>query len=179
MAKDDDLELADEKKGGGGIKKILIVVVASLLVVGLSVGVTLYFTGAFDGEKETAESDAKDKEKVKKKAEKQEKKPPIYLALTPEFIVNFEDQSQASFLQIEIQIMGRDSKEIKSVEEHMPVVRNNILLLLGNQKYEEVRTREGKNKLRADILSSIRQVLKKETGKPGIEAVYFTSFLMQ
>ena len=175
MAKDDDLELADNKKGGGGVKKILFLAVVALLVVGLSVGVTLYFMGAFEGGDESSEPISK----AKKKSEKAAKKPAVYLALTPEFIINFEDQSQASFLQIEVQIMGRDPAEMKSVEEHMPVVRNNILLLLSGQKYAEVRTRAGKDKLRADILSSIRSVLKKETGKAGIEAVYFTSFIMQ
>ena len=39
--------------------------------------------------------------------------------------------------------------------------------------------REGKEKLRADALAEIQKVMKAETGKPGVESVFFTSFVMQ
>jgi flagellar FliL protein len=61
-----------------------------------------------------------------------------------------------------------------------PVVRNDLLLLLGNQHYETIATREGKEKLRAQALGAVRKVVTNAGGKADkIEAVYFTSFVMQ
>jgi flagellar protein FliL len=59
-------------------------------------------------------------------------------------------------------------------------VRNDLLLLFGNQKYEVVAARAGKEKLRTDALAAIRHVVQSGGGKPErIEQVYFTSFVMQ
>ena len=61
-----------------------------------------------------------------------------------------------------------------------PVVRNDLLLLFGNQKYEVLATRDGKEKLRTEALAAVRQVVQGAGGKPDhIEQVYFTSFVMQ
>ncbi|VAX05680.1 hypothetical protein MNBD_GAMMA19-792, partial [hydrothermal vent metagenome] len=38
---------------------------------------------------------------------------------------------------------------------------------------------EGKETLREEALEVVQQILEEETGDPGIEAVYFTSFVMQ
>ena len=53
------------------------------------------------------------------------------------------------------------------------------MLLLSNVSYEQLSTLEGKQKMRADILSEIQKVLKEKTGKPGVEEVYLTSIVMQ
>ena len=60
------------------------------------------------------------------------------------------------------------------------MVRNDLLLLLANQKYATVSTREGKEHLRGDTLTAIRHVIESSGGKPDhIEQVFFTSFVMQ
>jgi flagellar FliL protein len=176
MPDDDDLELAPgEPTKSGKTKTIVIITVGVLLAVGLSVGATLYFTGAFSGDESTAEAEQAKGTEAKSK----EVKPALYMALEPQFIVNFEDQSQASFLQIETQVMARDQAVLDALQQHMPVVRNNILLLLSGQKYEQVSTTQGKETLRGEIRKAINKVLKKETGSAGVEAIYFTSFIMQ
>jgi flagellar FliL protein len=59
-------------------------------------------------------------------------------------------------------------------------VRNDLLLLLGNQHYETISSREGKEKLREQALEAVRKVVKNAGGKGDlVEAVYFTSFVMQ
>ena len=40
-------------------------------------------------------------------------------------------------------------------------------------------TQEGKAKLRKEVLKEIHKVLEAETGKEGVEEVFFTSFVMQ
>jgi flagellar FliL protein len=108
------------------------------------------------------------------------KLPPIYIALDPPFVVNFEAEQLVRFLQVTVQVMTRDAETAEVLKANDPVVRNDLLLLLGNQHYETISTRDGKEKLRAQALTAVRKVVTNAGGKGDkIEAVYFTSFVMQ
>jgi flagellar FliL protein len=78
-----------------------------------------------------------------------------------------------------MEVMARDEAVIENVKTHMPVIRNNLVLVFSNQNYETISTSAGKQKLRDEALAEIQQILKSETGKTGVEAIYFTSFVMQ
>jgi flagellar FliL protein len=106
--------------------------------------------------------------------------PPQYLALDPPFVVNFEAEQMVRFLQITVQLMSRDPHTIELLKSNDPVVRDQLLMLFGNQKYEVLSTREGKESLRKQALESVRAVISGAGGHPDhVEAVYFTSFVMQ
>lgn len=106
--------------------------------------------------------------------------PPIYVALDPPFVVNFEADQLVRFLQVTVQVMSRDLNTVDLIKANDPVVRNDLLLLLANQKYEVIATREGKEALRQQALDVVRNVVENAGGKPAlVEAVYFTSFVMQ
>jgi flagellar protein FliL len=106
--------------------------------------------------------------------------PPIYIALDPPFVVNFEAEQLVRFLQVTVQVMTRDPETAEVMKANDPVVRNDLLLLLGNQHYETISTREGKEKLRVQALAAVRKVVASAGGKADkVEAVYFTSFVMQ
>ncbi|RKZ94214.1 MAG: flagellar basal body protein FliL, partial [Gammaproteobacteria bacterium] len=64
-------------------------------------------------------------------------------------------------------------------QKHLPVIRNEIVLLLSGQKYEEMVTPEGKEQLRSELIETINNILKKRKAKKGIDNIYFTSFVMQ
>jgi flagellar FliL protein len=105
---------------------------------------------------------------------------PIYVALDPPFVVNFEAGGQLRFLQVAAQAMTRDPAVAELVKRHDPMVRNALLLLLAGQSYESVATREGKEALRARALAEVRAVVKAQGGDgAAIEDLYFTSFVMQ
>lgn len=106
--------------------------------------------------------------------------PALYLALDPPFVVNFDSGQAVRFLQITVQLMSRDPATLELLKSNDPVVRNDLLLLFGNQKYSVLATREGKESLRADALTAVRRVIGAAGGHPEkVEAVYFTSFVMQ
>ncbi len=106
--------------------------------------------------------------------------PPLYVALDPPFVVNFESEQLVRFLQITAQVMSRDPATIEVLKASDPVVRNDLLLLFGNQRYQSISTREGKEALRQQALAAVRHVVAGAGGKPdSVEAVYFTSFVMQ
>jgi len=106
--------------------------------------------------------------------------PALYVALDPPFVVNFEADQQVRFLQVTAQLMSRDPGTIELLKTNDPVVRNDLLMLFGGQKYSVVSTREGKEALRTQTLAAVRKIVAGAGGKPEkVEAVYFTSFVMQ
>jgi len=93
-------------------------------------------------------------------------------------VVNFEDGSVVRFLQISMEVMAHDQKAIDSVQKNIPLIRNNLLLLMSNRNYQTMMSREGKEKLRQEALTEIRAVQKKE-GSPDVDDLLFTSFVVQ
>lgn len=107
---------------------------------------------------------------------------PIYKGLDPAFVVNLADDDGSRYLQVEVQVMAKNQSAIDAVELHMPVIRNQLLLLFSNRKVEELRSREAREELQKQALEEIRKILKEQAGKSGknsIEALYFTSFVTQ
>jgi flagellar FliL protein len=105
--------------------------------------------------------------------------PPHYLALKP-FVVNFQSGQAVRYLQVSLQVMSRDPATITLLKQNDPVVRNDLLLLLSNQRYATLDTEAGKQRLRAAVLADVRKVVGAAGGHPShVEAIYFTSFVMQ
>ena len=100
--------------------------------------------------------------------------------IDPAFVVNFPSSAGARFLQLEVRIGSRAPETIEMLKANDPVIRNDLLLMYGSQDVASLQTREGKEKLRADTLAAVRKIVKAEGGKPeSVEAVFFTSFVMQ
>jgi flagellar FliL protein len=102
----------------------------------------------------------------------------FYYAFDPPMVVNFEDGSVVRFLQISMEVMAHDQKTIDSVQKNMPLIRNNLLLLMSNRNYQSLMSREGKDKLREEALAEIRSVQKKQGGGD-VDDLLFTSFVVQ
>jgi flagellar protein FliL len=108
------------------------------------------------------------------------KLPAQFIEMNPPFVVNFEGNASARFLQVQVQLMTRELEMKEFLEHNAPIIRNDLLLLFGNKKVEEVNTTEGKEALRAAALEAVRKIIKDEGGKPeALENIYFTSFVMQ
>jgi flagellar FliL protein len=110
--------------------------------------------------------------------EKSSSKPALYYAIDPPLVVNFEDGSAVRFLQISMSVMAHDEKAIDSVQKNIPVIRNNLLLLMSNRNYQTMISREGKEKLRDEALAEVRAVQKKQGGAD-VDDLLFTSFVVQ
>ena len=102
----------------------------------------------------------------------------VYYAIDPPLVVNFEDGSVVRFLQISMEIMAHDQKAIDSVQKNIPLIRNNLLLLMSNRNYQSLMSRDGKEKLRAEALAEVNAVQKKQGGAD-VDDVLFTSFVVQ
>jgi len=172
-------EQEQEQEQKGGMMKIVMLGVAVLVVIGIAVGATVFLLGGDDkaGADDAEQLDGEETADAPAAATKHGT--PIYVALNPAFVVNFENQDKVSFLQVDIQIMTYDSSVEEAIKIHMPVVRNELLLLLGGKQYHEINTREGKRQLSQEAITAIQQVLKDAGAPSSVEALYFTSFVMQ
>lgn len=181
--RDDDEEKETSAKPGrkSGILKWVLIGLGLMLLMGISIGTSIFFMRSMlhgDGTP-TAEAPT---EKASKKEQKKESKQPkvaVYYKLDPPFVVNFQGQNGSRFLQVTIELMTYDPDVVPAIEQHMPVIRNNLVFLLSSVSYDQISTLEGKQKLRADCLAEIQRILKEKIGKPGVEEVYFTSIVMQ
>ncbi len=185
MATDDKADDVDEssapaKKDKSGMIKIILIVVGAIVFLGVNAGITFMLTSSNqNANAPQAQVAAEDADKAEKEAENKEKGSAIYFKFDPAFIVNFQAGEELRFLQVAVEVMSYDPVAITAVEEHMPVIRNNLIVLFSSQDFTTISTRVGKERIRAQVLSEIQKILREKIGKPGIDEVYFTNFVMQ
>ena len=79
--------------------------------------------------------------------------------------------------------MSRDEHVITDLKNHMPVIRNNLLMLLGGQTIPSLTNRDDKEKLRQASLAEVQKIMADNKGTeehPGkVEDLYFSSFVVQ
>lgn len=176
----DEEENEQPKNKGSMLTKILLFGVLPLMTAIVLVVGGLFIAGVLPGGAQQAVATADGEEGMEGEGEEaEEMMPAIYLPIDPAFVVNFASQGKARFLQITVEVMTRDALVPDQVKLHMPLIRNNLLLLFSAQTYDSVSTLEGKEALREEALTVVQDILEEETGEIGVEAVYFTSFVMQ
>lgn len=158
---------ANDPPAATGSKKKLIILgaVALLVVLGGGAGV-LFALGGDEPAAATADAPVKPAEAT-------------YIDLKPEFVINFRDRNdRPKFLKAEMSVSTRDDDIERAVERHMPAIRNNLVLLLSRQIYEDLVPNEGKEALRQQALAEVQSVLETQIGKPGVDDLYFSNFVM-
>ena len=160
-------EEENSAESGQSKSKLLIIIIIVLLVLLIGGGVAAFMMISGQGSSET-EANA---EPVQM--------PAIYFDLKPPFVVNFQQNGRQRYVQMSLTVLARQESAISALTTHMPQVRNNLVLLLSTQDFEILRSPEGKEELRTQLLDEMRKILLEETGEPGIEQVLFTNFVMQ
>ncbi|MFO1388002.1 flagellar basal body-associated FliL family protein [Cellvibrio sp.] len=177
-------------------KKLFMFIGIAVLLVLVSVGATFFIVSKMMGSKHASEEEASSESSEAAEVVA----PAIYYPLKPNFTVNYDVNGRQRFLQTEITLMYRDAEILKTLELHMPAVRNGLVMLLSSQVFDELQTAEGKEKLRAAALKTVQEIIAKEEAAgsekdkesekddekskakktpPNIEQVLFTQFVMQ
>ncbi|UTA49492.1 flagellar basal body-associated FliL family protein [Simiduia sp. 21SJ11W-1] len=160
--------------GGGGKKKLIILIVIGMLLVGLSVGGTIFALQMLADPEPVAEGEEGEAEEAAAP-----KLPAVYFPLKPAIIVNFNARGRQRYLQAEVTLKIRDPEVVAAVELHMSMIRNALVMLFSGQVYDELQTPEGRELMRQQALEEIQRIVESEIGKPGVEQVLFTNFVMQ
>lgn len=105
--------------------------------------------------------------------------PALYASLGEKFVVNLQSGGRQHYLQLAVSAMAREHAALDALGVHAPLVRARLISLFGAQDFERLRTDEGRQALRAEVLATIRGILEAESGTPGVEEIYFTEFVLQ
>jgi flagellar FliL protein len=89
------------------------------------------------------------------------------------FVVNLSEPGR--YLKVTMQFELAGEIEEKSVTEKVPILRDVIITLIGNQTYDYAASTEGKIQLKDEILLRTNRLFGKEV----FRNLYFTDFVMQ
>lgn len=173
MDNENEAATSEQATRGGLMSKLVMGVVAILLLV----------VGVFAGPavKNLFGASQPEEQSVVEPVDEHSDEPALYTSLHPPLVVNLKDTSGSShYMQITMEVMARDQHVIDAVKNHAPAIRNSLILMYGsNVDYDAVNTREGKEKMLADALAAIQKIMRERIGTDGVEAVYFTSLIIQ
>ena len=162
---DDGSESA--KEGGKKSGLLIIIVLVLLVALGGGGGYFAYTKLAASKGDETPDAPAEVKKKEKEKEAK------VVLFSMEPFVVNLSEPGRYLKVSMQFELSG-DSDE-KVVQEKMPILRDVIITLIGNQTFEYAASAEGKIQLKEDILLRTNRIFGKEV----FLNLYFTEFVMQ
>ena len=200
---------AAEVAPSGGKKKLLIIIGAVVLVLLLGGGAAVY---VMMKNKAAAEAAAAEEDEEYDGAKASAHKKPAKLAAAPvrdlktapsfvpldPFTVNLADRDVERYAQVGIALEIEDPKQAEAIKVFMPVIRNNILLLLSHKAAADLIEPEGKVKLAEEIRKEASRALgvevdtEEEAGdskstkkrkRPAVAlpvaAVHFSNFIIQ
>ena len=166
--------MAEEKDGKEEIqpkKSFLKFIILGVIVLVLGVGGYTGWSLFIKGKKEEIKKEAR-KPYSKKKKENSGIVYPL-----DSFIVNLMDKTKVGkrYLKVRIILEVGDEEGQKTVDSHIPQLKDTILLLLSSQSFSDINTMEGKIELKQLLVSKMNQLL----GEGIVHRLYFTEFVVQ
>ncbi len=167
-----ELDSGAPPAAAGPGKLLTILVGANLLITVAMVAMLVLKVGPFDltppmeGEEMAEEME-------------EELPPPIYESMDKPVVVNFRSGNKERYLQLVAQFLTRSDETVLEIRNHMPAIVDGIYRELGQTQFGELQTLEGREALRMSVLKLTQEVLEKHTGEPGVEEVFFTTFVFQ
>jgi flagellar FliL protein len=172
--KRDAAEEAPPAKGGG--KTIIIAAAVAALMLGLGVGVGFFVGDMLSDKDQVATEEGADAE-AEEPEEVEEDRYNVYGSVG-KLLANIDDQGAVRYIQAEVDIVSYEKDVIDEAQHDMPAIRNRLLVLFSSQKYDEVKTIEGRESLRQASIDAVNEVLG-TTRDNGIHDVFFTAFIIQ
>lgn len=91
------------------------------------------------------------------------------------FLANLADENVQRYLKMSLQVEFVDAEPPAAFDARLPQTRDVILTLVTSKTFADIRTPEGKERLREDIIDRINHVLAHDA----VKSVYFTEFIVQ
>ena len=102
-----------------------------------------------------------------------------YVSIHPAFVVNVKDGLTVRHMQVKTQLKLSSPEMSKYIDQHKAAIQHEMVMLLSGRKVSEVKTIQGKEKLRTEALAAIQKVMVDNTKQKIVDAVYFTEFVIQ
>ncbi|BEH14071.1 MULTISPECIES: flagellar basal body-associated FliL family protein [Marinobacter] len=153
----------------GKLKLIIMLVVIIVLAVALSVVGTLWFLGGgLPGGGEGERASTSEPAFVASS----------YIDLERPLVTTVQAQGRQRYAQVHLSLEASDPAALAAAETHMPLIRSQLVMVLGNSEFSELQTPEGRSALAEQLLATVNQVLEEE-GEPSIKRVLFRNFVVQ
>ena len=95
------------------------------------------------------------------------------------FIFNVTGDRRDRLVQIKAQLMVRGSENEQLARYHSPLIESSLLSTFASATVEQLRSPTGRVELRDRASDDIKAALNAAVGKPVIEKVLFTDFVIQ
>lgn len=178
MADKQELKL-DESKGGSK-KKLIIIIAAAVLVVVIVAVILIFVMGGSSKEDEAA-------------LEAQKNAAPLLVPGAPEpdaleihyikfeapFMVQLHTKPRERLAQIHITVTTNNLADKEAADTHVLLIKSIISSTLDNVDPNIFNEQSGREQVKADCLKAVQNALFNETGRPIIDKVLFTGFVMQ
>jgi len=158
-----------QEEQGGGKKKLLIILLVLLLLGG---------GGGFAAYKFLLSDKSKDEEKDKAEEIVKETQSIEQIGIMYDlgsFVVNLADKDADRYLKINI-VLEIENEQVRiELEKRLPQIKDAITTLLITKTSEELKTAEGMELLKEEIIKRVNAILP----LGGVKNVYFTEFVIQ
>lgn len=168
MAQNSTAEAEPAKKGK--LKLVILLTLVVILAIALSVAGTLWFLqGEVPGLGGKAESEDVAAETFT---------PSVYLGIDKALVTTVQGEGRQRYAQVYVSMEATDPEALTAAKLHMPLIRSQLVMVLGNSGFTELQTPQGRENLADTMLATVNQVLEQE-GEPAIERVLFRNFVVQ
>ncbi|WP_274008594.1 flagellar basal body-associated protein FliL [Vibrio parahaemolyticus] len=165
---EEQLQGADAPKGKS---KLLIIIIAVVVLLGGG-GAAAFFLMGSDDSAQAAEAESQ-------QTQASAANPIAYVNLPQPFIFNVTGDRRDRLVQIKAQLMVRGSENEQLARYHSPLVESSLLSTFASATVEQLRSPTGRVELRDRASEDIKAALNAAVGKPVIEKVLFTDFVIQ
>lgn len=108
----------------------------------------------------------------------------LYFAFAKPLLISLDSQADAKFLQLAFTILVHHQALLDELTRREPELRNDLIIRLGAERPDELRTPEGRERLRKTILAAVRERVKPHVDEEAqtrfeIADVLLTNLVMQ
>jgi flagellar FliL protein len=165
-------EAGEQPQGGakpaGGKKKLLSIIGGAVLLMAVGGG-GAYFLDGGGGDAEAAKKEAASGTEGDHGAEE------ASIVTLDTFVVNLADDNSQRYLKVQMKVEFFGKETPPRFTSRRPQIRDLLLTLLSSKQVADVRTVEGKQQLRDEIIARISRVIEDDA----VKAVYFAEFIVQ
>jgi len=172
-------ETENESGDGSSSNKLLIIIIgvlALLLLISIGIIVWKVILAAPPQQVQLSEEEKQIQtlKATEAKIEIVDEQKEFFFSMAP-FVVNLSDQESKHYLKVNIELGVRRKEILDEIEQRNPQVRDIILFVLMNKRFEEINSLAGKKQLKHELISRISNVLRTGT----IQTIYLTDFIVQ
>ena len=143
-------------------KLFLILGVVAVLVLGLAGGGAFFYMKKKAAAEAEALAEAEADGTAAPKVAKRDRKVKSAFVALDTFTVNLADRDADRYAQVQLSLELNDEGATQLIKNFMPVIRNNILLVLSHKKAAELLEKDGKIKLSEEIKVEVARALGME-----------------